>query len=60
MTIQMPIYRYAQDAGSIGDADDCWSVYKRYDDTDEEAISLVQTERLAEILVNALESELIK
>jgi hypothetical protein len=46
-------YRIAQDAGSIGDADDCWSVYKKTEDI-EEVIAIVQTETLAEKLIEAI------
>lgn len=58
----MPTYRIAQDGGSIGDADDCWSVYKKLDaddvdtedleDEDEEAIATAQTEALAESILH--------
>lgn len=55
----MESYRIAQDAGSLGDADDCWSIYKRHlDDAEdfiyEEVIAIVQTETLANKLVKAI------
>lgn len=46
----MPTYRIAQDGGSIGDADDCWSVYKKDEDL-EEVIAIAQTEALAESIL---------
>jgi len=52
----MPTYRIAQDAGSIGDADDCWSIYKKEDDF-EEVIAVVQTEGLANRFVECLKDD---
>ena len=57
----MPTYRIAQDAGSIGDADDFWSVYKKLNEDDvdtedledevEEVIATAQTEALAKSIL---------
>ena len=57
----MPTYRIAQDSGSIRDAGDCWSVYKKLNEDDvdtedlkdevEEVIAIVQTEALAKSIL---------
>jgi len=50
----MPRYYIKQDAGSIGDADDCWSVYQDITDEGEvftEVIATAQTETLAKLIL---------